>query len=289
MENFQTLPVCEIYGNPKQPRTVFDPDALKELSDSIKATTLLQPISVVLRPCELGKYMLIAGERRWRAHKLGGMTEIKAILHDIDDNAVADLALIENLLRRDLNCIEEARAYQYQVDRGHTPATLAKLLGHPSTQRVTDRLSLLNLDSSLQEGTMRGAIPYVQALEMSRLTRENQFALWQAIQDGKCGTTAKLRRYAGALSDAENQTMMFAVEPETPEQRTAISKIDRFIEQAGRLLEMISAEDLAVAEGILRNDAGVCIDRLNLLGKTCYRAANALQTAQTRAEVTYAN
>ena len=118
----------------------------------------MSPIVVVPRPCELGAYMIVAGERRFRASKLAGLETISAIVReDLTDKGVAELALIENLLRRDLDAIEEACAYQAMLDsQGYTVETLASLLGHAGTQKVTGRLSLLNLDSAFQErGTER--------------------------------------------------------------------------------------------------------------------------------------
>src|SRR5262245_57261729 len=108
----QTLPISTVYPNPTQPRKIFDPAKLSELAGSIKANGLMQPIVVAPRKSEHGDYMVIGGERRWRASKEAGCQTIAAIIrHDITDAQIAELALIENLNREDLQPIEEARAY----------------------------------------------------------------------------------------------------------------------------------------------------------------------------------
>lgn len=284
MSEIRELHVDLLYPNPLQPRKVFDQEALRELAESIKSSGLMQPVTVVLRPSDHGDFLIVAGERRWRAHKLASLTTIQAIVRELNDEQVAELALIENLLRRDLNDMEEARAYQSMIDGGHTVKSLAKLLGHADTARVSGRLSLLNLDQSLQDGMTKGAITFSQGLAMSRLTVEGQFTLWRAIQDGKCNTPGKLRRLAAAMLDRENQVDLFATKPLTAAEQASLNKVDRLIADASALLTAITADDLKLLENLMKSDANVCIDRLNLLAKTCYAVANALQTAQMKQE-----
>lgn len=283
MSETRALPIELVYPNPAQPRKVFEAEALRELAESIQTSGLMQPITVVARPGAAGEWMIVAGERRFRASKLAGLATIEAIVRELTDTQVAELALIENLLRRDLNEIEEARAYQAFIDNGYTVKTLAKLLGHSETGRVTSRLSLLNLDASLQDGMSKGAVTFTQGLAMSRLSIEGQFTLWRAIQDGKCATAGKLRRLAGALLDLENQIDLFSTKPLTRAEKASLTKVDRFVEDSGKLLTLITADDLSVVENTLKSDGGVCIDRLLLLAKTCYAVANAIQTSQAKA------
>ncbi|MBQ7982396.1 MAG: ParB/RepB/Spo0J family partition protein, partial [Clostridia bacterium] len=108
------LRVSDIEPNPLQPRKTFDNEALGQLADSIARHGLLQPIAV--RTNESGFYRIIAGERRWRAAKMAGMIEIPAIIYDMDDKKAAELALIENLQREDLNPIEEALAFRSLIE-----------------------------------------------------------------------------------------------------------------------------------------------------------------------------
>jgi ParB/RepB/Spo0J family partition protein len=281
----RALPVGSCYGNPDQPRKTFDQTALQELSESIRVSGLMQPITVVARKSEHGEFMVVAGERRLRASKLAGLETVDAIVRNLDDEKVKELALIENLLRRDLNDMEEARAYGAMIADGHSQKSLAKLLGHADTARVRDRLSLLNLDPKLQDGLSKGAVTYTQGLEMSRLSTEGQFTLWRAIQDGRCPTPGKLRRLAGAMLDLENQMGMFAEDkPLTAAEKKSLGKVDQFVADAGRLLESISGDDLAALETAPKADAGACIERLLLLAKTCNTVANALQMNLARQE-----
>ncbi len=272
------LPLDRVYPNPNQPRKIFDPKALRELAESIRASGLMSPIVVAPRPCQAGDYLIVAGERRYRATMLAGMATIPAIVReDLSDQGVAELALIENLLRRDLDPIEEARAYQAMLQsQGYTIETLAKLLGHKDTRKVAERLGLLRLDAAFQGAVQKGMLSASSALEMSRLSVEGQYRLWNAIQDGKADTMPKLRRLAAAIFDLENQVELFPVEAASPSQRAAAQKVDRFVAEAGRLLTMITEEDLSLIEAVQKSDANVCLDRLRLLTQVIYKVSNAL-------------
>ena len=101
-----TLPLREIEPDPEQPRKRFDDDALNQLADSITENGLLQPIAV--RPQGLGGYSIVAGERRWRACRMAGLTEVPVVVKDVSDEQAMELALVENLQREDLDPVEEA-------------------------------------------------------------------------------------------------------------------------------------------------------------------------------------
>ena len=105
-----TLPIQKLEPNPHQPRHDFDEEALAELADSIAQHGLIQPITV--RPVENGYYQIIAGERRWRASRMANLTEVPVNIIEADDKKAAQLALIENLQREDLNPLEEAKGYE---------------------------------------------------------------------------------------------------------------------------------------------------------------------------------
>ena len=143
-----TLPLREIEPDPAQPRKQFDDDALNQLADSITENGLLQPIAV--RPKKLGTgYIIIAGERRWRAARLAGLDEVPVIIKDVSDEQAAALALIENLQREDLSPIEVAEGCHQLIEKyGLTQETAAKKLGK-SRSSVTNSLRLLALP---QEG-----------------------------------------------------------------------------------------------------------------------------------------
>ena len=140
---YQLLPIHRVEPNPDQPRQDFDEEALQDLSDSIAIHGVIQPLTV--RETANGYYQIIAGERRWRAARLAGLTEIPAVIVDADDKKATELALIENLQRENLNPVEEALGYQALIDGfGLTQEEAAKQVGK-SRPTVTNALRLLAL------------------------------------------------------------------------------------------------------------------------------------------------
>lgn len=132
-----------IRPNKNQPRKVFDKDRIKALSDSIKNVGVLQPI--VLKPTDENNYMIIAGERRYRASVMAGKEEIPAVIKDIPIKDIMEIALIENLQREDLNAIEEALAYKNLIEHYKvTQEELSESVGR-SRPHITNTLRLLNL------------------------------------------------------------------------------------------------------------------------------------------------
>jgi len=141
-------PIKNIFPNENQPRKDFSEDKLERLADSIKEYGVVQPI--VLRPKGKDKYEIVAGERRWRASKIAGLDMIPAIVKEFEDDEFAEIALIENLQRENLNAIEEAIAYQYMIDEHQlTQEKLAKVVGKSRTY-ITNTLRLLKLDVQVQ-------------------------------------------------------------------------------------------------------------------------------------------
>lgn len=168
--------LSSITPNPKQPRTIFDSDALHELAASIKEIGILQP--PVVRKIAADKYELIMGERRFRAAKLAGLTKIPVIVRETKDNELLREALVENIHRSNLNSLEEAAAYnQMLTDFGFTHDELADKLGK-SRPVITNTLRLLNLPPSVQKrlaagtlsaGHARALLGLANADEMERL------------------------------------------------------------------------------------------------------------------------
>ena len=135
-EQLKTLPISEIYPNPFQPRIEFSDEELAELSQSISENGLIQPI--IVRKSDIIGYELIAGERRLRACKRLGMTEIPAVVKEVTDQESRKQAIIENLQRSNLNPIEEAKAYRNLIDElAYSHEELAKLWGNPDPISVT--------------------------------------------------------------------------------------------------------------------------------------------------------
>jgi ParB family chromosome partitioning protein len=143
------IEVSRIRPNPRQPRQAFDDASLEELARSIKTSGLLQPI--VVRPLDAGRYELIAGERRWRAAQRAGVHQIPAVVRNVPDERLLELALIENLQREELNPIEEAEAYRILVDDlGLTQHELADRVGKQRAT-VANALRLLGLPRKVQD------------------------------------------------------------------------------------------------------------------------------------------
>lgn len=149
------IEIGRIRPNSAQPRLYFDESALEELAQSIAARGVLQPILV--RPVDSG-FELVAGERRWRAAQRAGLHSVPAIVREIDDSASAEIALIENVQRADLNPIEEAEGYRQLIKRyRHTQDGISQLV-HKSRSHVANLLRLLNLPDGVKDALSRGDI-----------------------------------------------------------------------------------------------------------------------------------
>jgi len=151
-----TMEINTIRPNPYQPRSEFDPKEIESLAESLKKDGLLQP--VVVRPAGAGFYQLVAGERRWRAAKLAGLARVPVIIREVEDKKMLELALVENIQRRDLNPMEKARAFrQLMTLNGWTQEQLADSLGM-GRPTVANFLRLLDLPVEVQEAVSRGTI-----------------------------------------------------------------------------------------------------------------------------------
>ena len=151
-----SLPIAKIEPRVEQPRDYFDEEALQALSESIARYGVLQPITV--RLLDSGYYQIIAGERRWRASRLAGLTEVPVRIIEADDRTTAELALVENLQREDLNPIEEAKGYKTLIeDYGLTQEEAAKSVGK-SRPAVANSLRLLNLSEEVLALVEKGEI-----------------------------------------------------------------------------------------------------------------------------------
>lgn len=151
-----TLNISEIEPNRAQPRKEFNDEALAELADSIRQHGVLQPLLV--RPIFGGGYQIVAGERRWRAARMAGVTQVPAVIREMSDSEVMELALIENLQREDLSPLEEAQGYQALIENyDFTQEEVAKTVGK-SRPAVTNALRLLSLPQELLELVGNGSL-----------------------------------------------------------------------------------------------------------------------------------
>jgi ParB family transcriptional regulator, chromosome partitioning protein len=168
----ETLAVGALQPGKYQPRTRMDPGSLEELAASIKAQGLIQPISV--RPVSAGRYEIIAGERRWRAAQIAGLTEVPVLVRDIPDDAVLAMSLIENIQREDLNPLEEAAGLQRLIDEfSMTHQQAADAVGR-SRSAASNLLRLLQLVKPAQDMLMAGDIEMGHARALLPLPKAEQ-------------------------------------------------------------------------------------------------------------------
>jgi ParB family chromosome partitioning protein len=154
--SFADLPISAITANPRQPRTVFDEEAMEELAASIREVGLLQP--VVVRPLATDRFELVMGERRWRAAELAGLTRIPAIIRSTEDHDLLRDALLENLHRAQLNPLEEAAAYQQMLeDFGCTQEELSSRIKR-SRPQISNTIRLLRLPPTVQRRVAAGVL-----------------------------------------------------------------------------------------------------------------------------------
>lgn len=170
------IEISRIKPNPNQPRVEFNEEALEELADSIRERGVLQPI--LIRPVG-DEYMIIAGERRWRAAQRAQLHELPAIVREVDESTVAEIALIENIQREDLNPLEEAEGYKQLIHRHrHTQDGVSKIV-HKSRSHVANLLRLLDLPDIVKQSLSRGDISMGHARAIA--TASNPEALVREI------------------------------------------------------------------------------------------------------------
>lgn len=206
-----TLKISDIEPNREQARKHFDESALLELSDSISRHGLIQPITV--RKKENGYYEIIAGERRWRASKIAGLSEIPVIIRESDDVTASELSLIENLQREDLNAVEEACGYRDLMERfGLTQEEAAERVGK-SRASVANVLRLLKLPESvlalirggeLSYGHARALIPLVTILGEEALLVKANYVISQGLSVRQTEQLVKNLANPGKKHEPEN-------------------------------------------------------------------------------------
>jgi len=185
-ESLQNLKISLLQPGKYQPRTHMDKESLMELAESIKAQGVMQP--VLVRPVSAGGYEIIAGERRWRAAQIAGLSEVPALIREVPDEAALAMALIENIQRENLNPLEEAMGIQRLIKEfGMTHQAASQALGS-SRSAVSNLLRLLNLPGPVQELLMQGKIdmghsrallslPAAKQIETAKLVARKQLSV----------------------------------------------------------------------------------------------------------------
>jgi ParB family chromosome partitioning protein len=259
--------LSQIYPNPDQPRKVFETGPLEELAQSIKEQGLIEPLVVVERPLKgtAKVFMLVAGERRWKACQIAGLTMAPVRVIEADDNQVAEMALVENLQREDLTPLEEAKAFKEMLDRGYTKQALAQKLGFKQVWRVDERLSLLNLSSKFQDALLYGVLSPSQAFEISRLEDHgDQEAVFQKVKAGQLPTYNHLRKFINALVDAKKETFLFAV-PKKEDLET-ISRWEKVLDSVtGLVVKSFGQDDCKVLAKVLNGNSAVNVQKIDLV------------------------
>lgn len=218
------LSISEIVRNPNQPRKTFDEDKLAELADSIRQNGVLQPI-LVRRKGQ--KYEIVAGERRYQASKLAGLKEIPAVVREIDDDKVFQLALIENLQRSDLSPIEEAKGYkQLLTSRSLTQEELAKILSK-SRSAIANTLRLMDLPVEVQHMMEQGLLTAGHARAILAVPSE----------EGRIKLAKKVVTESLTVRQTENLAPLFSVEH--TEARTKVAAPQSFKRAARELRKML--------------------------------------------------
>lgn len=200
------LPITKVEPRLEQPRNYFDEEALQELSESILQYGLIQPITV--RKLDSGYYQIIAGERRWRASRLAGLTEVPVRVIEADDRRTAELALVENLQREDLNPIEEAKGYKTLIEvYGLTQEEAAKSVGR-SRPAITNSMRLLNLSESVMEMVEKGSLSAGHARALIPISDEAQqlAAAQEVIEKGY--SVRRTEQLAAKLTRAPKEEKM---------------------------------------------------------------------------------
>jgi len=265
-----SLPVASIIPNPNQPRKQFDQDQIAELAASIIENGLMQPITVqFIAPQGEARYMIVAGERRWRAHRIGGLTHVLALVVEVNEARRDLLAIIENLHRSDITPLEEARAFQRMLDGGMSVHELTQRLGFKRPLRITERIALLRLRPEYLRLLEQGHLTPSQATELARLSQTSQPSLFTMIREGRCDTYPKLRAAADGILAAESQSALFANLPQpTAAEAAALTAFERKLSQIVQLIGSgFKDNEIVVLKKIKPTRAATIVVELGIIRK----------------------
>ena len=252
-----SLALSELQAGKYQPRTRMDEGALNELAASIKTQGIMQP--VLVRPIEGGRYEIIAGERRFRAAQLAGMTDIPVLVREVDDQAAAAMALIENIQREDLNPLEEAQGIARLIsDFDFTHEQAANAVGR-SRSAVSNLLRLVNLAQPVQTMLMAGDIDMGHARALLSVDNASQIALASHVVSKRLSVRETEKLVARALEEQASS----ATQPRQKEKSGDIVRLEEELSDKlatpvvfkmgakGRGQMVIDFADLDILEGLL--------------------------------------
>lgn len=229
MSEMAEIKIADIVPNPTQPRTQFEEEALAELADSIRTLGLIQPITVKR---DGDRYLIISGERRWRAAQAAGLTSVPAYIRNVDDEALHAMALVENIQREDLNAIEIALGMQRLIDEcGLTQDSLAEKVGKKRST-VANYMRLLRLPEEVQLAVKNGIISMGHAKAIASLEERKQqiSALKKCVKSNL--SVRQTEDYVRAIAEAKSKSAAIANEEEYPESYTRLVEyLERFFSQ----------------------------------------------------------
>lgn len=234
-KEIRQIPLQAISADPTQPRKDFDDDELQELAQSIRRNGLLSPITVKTNGS--GEYIIIAGERRYRAHEILDLETIECIVYTGKNGK--ELQLVENINRKDLNYMELAKAYRSYLDDNHSLEELSEVVGKPKNI-ISWMLNLEKCRPEVQHLVKRSQISLVVAISLSKLTENGQVRALRMMQTTKLNV-AECQALCEKIYAEENQGEMFAEEPKlTEEEKKARAKIQSAMERACQALQEIN-------------------------------------------------
>lgn len=264
-EGILNVSIGQIKANPLQPRKIFNEQAVEDLAQSIKEKGVIQPLLVRRKG---DAYELIAGERRLRAAALLNLEEVPIIIKDVDDQSSLELALVENIQREDLNPIEEARAYQYLIEKFElTQEKVGEMLGKARVS-VTNILRLLKLPQEVQQEIEQGRISFAHGrvlLEVSDQNEQRRLAqeiISKSLSVRELSNLTKIRRpkkikHRPEFSVVGQDPLAAVVEEEIRQALATKVRVNRKRKQGNIVIEFYSDDDLRRIAGIIKERSAV--------------------------------
>ena len=281
----QEIALTKVERNPNQPRETFPDDHIRQLAASIKEQGLIQPITV--RPIDGGRFQIVAGECRYRAHQLLGRETVRAIVQPMSDDEMRLRAIIENLQRRDMNPIEEARAFKTLVDSGRTIRQIVEQLGLKSDSIVKQRLDLLDLPANYQQLVATGNLSPSMAWALTLCPREHQARLMRDISSGKLRTLEQVRHAGIAIRDATEQIDAFGnVRVASNADLRVVSNLESRVDAIASMVQAgFKDGECVAAQRVSPDRVTLMVEKLVLIRKHILIMEHDLRRAATHAQI----
>ena len=262
-KEIRQIPLLAIKPDPSQPRKEFDDDELQELARSIHRNGLLSPITV--KENGDGEYIIIAGERRYRAHQILDTETVECIVYNGSNGK--ELQLVENINRKDLNYMELAEAYRSYLDDGHTLDDLSQVVGKPKNI-ISWMLNLEKCRTEVQHLVRRSQLSLVIAISLSKLTENGQLRALRTMQTTKLNV-AECQALCEQIYLEENQVDMFTEEPKlTDEEMKARAKIQSALDRACQALQEVNkmeADNPGISAQAIAEKLDITQEKVDLL------------------------